>query len=83
MIPQKRMECLHELSIVFEWHKRFKEGRESVRDGEWCGKSIHQNWCGKSSGVGSQVRKSIHQNWVPTGQTVNKEYYVEVFREFR
>ena len=24
---------------VFEWHKRFKEGRESLRDGERCGKS--------------------------------------------
>ena len=24
---------------VFEWHKRFKEGTESVRDGERCGKS--------------------------------------------
>ena len=23
----------------FEWHKRFKEGRESVRDDERCGKS--------------------------------------------
>ena len=22
---------------VFEWHKRFKEGRESVRDDERCG----------------------------------------------
>ena len=30
----------------FEWHKRFKEGRESVRDGESVGgvrKSIHQS----------------------------------------
>ena len=29
---------------VFEWHKRFKEGRKSVRDDERCGrsKSIHQ-----------------------------------------
>ena len=25
----------------------------------------------------------IYINWVPTGQTVNKEYYVEVLREFR
>ena len=25
---------LHELASVFEWHKRFKEGRESVRDDE-------------------------------------------------
>ena len=24
---------------VFEWFKRFKEGRESVRDDERCGKS--------------------------------------------
>ena len=23
----------------FEWHKRFKEGRESVRDDERCGRS--------------------------------------------
>ena len=25
----------------------------------------------------------IYKSWVPTGQTVNKEYYVEVLREFR
>ena len=30
---------LHESSISFEWHKRFKEGRESVRDDERCGRS--------------------------------------------
>ena len=24
---------------VFEWHQRFKEGRESVRDDERCGRS--------------------------------------------
>ena len=24
----------------------------------------------------------IHMHWVPTGQSVNKEYYVEVLREF-
>ena len=28
---------------VFEWHKRFKEGRESVRDDERCGRSIEVN----------------------------------------
>ena len=26
-------------ACVFEWHKRFKEGRESVRDDERCGRS--------------------------------------------
>ena len=25
----------------------------------------------------------IHMHWVPTGQTVNREYYVEILREFR
>ena len=25
----------------------------------------------------------IYKHWVPTGQTVNKEHYVEVLREFR
>ena len=24
---------------IFEWHKRFKEARESVRDDERCGRS--------------------------------------------
>ena len=28
---------------VFKWHKRFKEGRESVRDDERCGKSKEVN----------------------------------------
>ena len=34
--------CMNRTS-VFEWHKRFKEGRESVRDNEKCGKSKEVN----------------------------------------
>ena len=30
-------------SSVFEWHKRFKEGRKSVRDDERCGRSKEVN----------------------------------------
>ena len=30
-------------SSVFEWHKRFKEGRESVRDDEICDRSKEVN----------------------------------------
>ena len=30
--------CMNRES-VFEWHKRFKEGRETVRDDERCGRS--------------------------------------------
>ena len=33
-----RASCMNRAS-VFEWHKRFKEGRESVRDDERCGRS--------------------------------------------
>ena len=33
-----RPSCMNRAS-VFEWHKRFKEDRESVRDGERCGRS--------------------------------------------
>ena len=47
MPQQKRMECfrllLEHLAWIkdqfFEWYKRFKEGRESVRDDERCGRS--------------------------------------------
>ena len=34
--------CMNRAS-VFEWHKRFKEGRKSVRDDERCGKSKEVN----------------------------------------
>ena len=37
------LSILHESSIDFEWHKRFKEGRESVRDDERCGRSKEVN----------------------------------------
>ena len=33
-----RPSCMNRAS-VFEWHKRFKEGRESVRDDGRCGRS--------------------------------------------
>ena len=34
--------CMNRAS-VFEWHKRFTEGRESVRDDERCGRSKEVN----------------------------------------
>ena len=34
-----RPSCMNRAS-VFEWHKRFKEGREFVRDDERCGRSM-------------------------------------------
>ena len=37
-----RSSCMNRAS-VFGWHKRFKEGTESVRDGEWCRRSKEVN----------------------------------------
>ena len=37
-----RSSCMNRAS-VFEWHKRFKDGRESVRDDERCWKSKEVN----------------------------------------
>ena len=37
-----RLSCMNQAS-GFEWHKRFKEGRESVRDDERCGRSMEVN----------------------------------------
>ena len=50
-MPQKRMECFRLLFdhlfmnriSLFEWHKRFEEGREFVRDEERCGRSKEFN----------------------------------------
>ena len=53
---------------VFEWYKRFKEGRESVRDDERCGRSKEVN---TPELMGQRVRVR------------DRDYYVEVLREFR
>ena len=37
-----RVSCMKRAS-VFEWHKRFKEGSESVRDGDRCERSKEVN----------------------------------------
>ena len=37
-----RPSCMNRAS-VFEWHKRLKEGRESVRDDEKCGRCKEVN----------------------------------------
>ena len=38
---------------VFEWHKKFKEGRESARDDEKCGRSKEVN---TTELIGQRVR---------------------------
>ena len=74
-MPQKRMECFRLLLEHLAWIEH--QFLSSIRDTRESGSL----W-GMMRGVGG-VRKSEHQSWVPTRQTVNKEYYVEVLREIR
>ena len=50
---QTAFSCMNRAS-VFEWHKRFKEGRESVRDDERCGRSKEVNTL-----IGQRVRVRV------------------------
>ena len=43
-------------ALVFEWHKRFKEGMESVRDNERCGRSKEVN---RPELIGQMVRVRV------------------------
>ena len=47
-----RASCMNRAS-VFEWHKRFEEGRDSVRDDERCGRSKEVN---RAELIGQRVR---------------------------
>ena len=47
--------CMNRAS-AFEWHKRFKEGRESVRDDERCGRSKEVN---TTELIGQRVRVRV------------------------
>ena len=51
-----RPSCIKRAS-VFEWHKRFKEGRESVRDDERCWRSKEVN---TPEFMGQRVRVRIN-----------------------
>ena len=50
-----RPSCMSRAS-VFEWHKRFKEGRESVRDDERCGSNKEVN---TPQLIGQRVRVGV------------------------
>ena len=44
---------------VFEWHKRFKEGRESVRDDERCGRCGSRKEVNTPELIGQRVRVRV------------------------
>ena len=54
-----RPSCMNRTS-VFEWYKRFKEGRESVRGDERCGRSKKVN---TPDLIGQSVRVRVTMLW--------------------
>ena len=50
-----RPSCMNRASVI-EWHKRFKEGRESARDDDWCGRSKEVN---RPELIGQKVRVRV------------------------
>ena len=74
--------CMNRAS-VFEWHKRFKEGRESVRDDESCGRSKEvrtpeligqiKNFMDKDRRVSIETISAQFDVSVGTVHTINRE----------
>ena len=51
--------CINRAS-VFEWYKRFKEGRESMRDEKRCGRSKEVN---RQKLIGQRIRVRVTMLW--------------------
>ena len=59
---------------VFEWHKRFKEGRESVRDGERCGRRKEV----RTSDLIGQIKNFMDKNFLVSIETISAQFGVSV-----
>jgi hypothetical protein len=55
---------------VFEWFKRFKEGRGKIEE--------QVKFQSNDDNFFFDIRGIDHIDWVPEGQTVNQIYYKEV-----
>ena len=72
-MPQKRMDCFRLLLDHLAWISQTQEGQTE---------QIHLQTFDNLFFFFDST-DMIYIPWVPTGQTVNKEYYVEVLRGFR
>ena len=59
---------------VFEWHKRFKEGRESVRDDEKCGRSKEVS----TPELIGQIKNFMDKDCRVSIETINAQFDVRV-----
>ena len=68
-----RPSCMNWAS-VFEWHKRFKEGRESVRDDERCGRSKEV----RTPELIGQIKIFVDKNRCVSIETISAQFDVSV-----
>ena len=68
-----RQSCMNWAS-VFEWHKRFKKGRESVRDEERCGKSKEV----RTSELIGQIKNFMDKDRHVSIETISAQFDVSV-----
>ena len=62
--------CMNWASVI-EWHKRFKEGRESVRDNERCGRSKEVN----TPELIGQIKNFIDKDCRVSIETISAQFY--------
>ena len=65
--------CMYRAS-VFEWHKRFTEGRESVRDDERCGKTKEV----RTPELICQIKNFMDKDRCVSIETISAQFYVSV-----
>ena len=65
--------CMNQPS-VFEWHKKFKEGRESVRDDERCGRSKEV----RTSELIGQIKNFMDKDCRVSIDTISAQFDVSV-----
>ena len=65
--------CMNRAS-VFEWHKRFKEGRESVRDDERCGRSKEV----RTPELIGQIKNFMDKDCRVSIETINAQFDVSM-----
>ena len=65
--------CMNRAS-VFEWYKRFKEGRKSVRDDERCGRSKEV----RTSELIGQIKNFMYKDCHVSIETISAQFHVSV-----
>ena len=65
--------CINQ-ALVFEWHKRFKEGRQSVRDDERCGGSKEV----RTPELIGQIKNFMYKDRRVSIETISAQFNVSV-----